>query len=107
MLSRTESVLREVGMERREQVSKHGYDDIHDDDIFHANGELAEAACYMAYPHENVKDIVDVKLLWPDGWDPPEEFSHPSRAKAYRDRLIVAAAFLVAEIERLDRVQQI
>jgi hypothetical protein len=78
-------VLLEVGAERQRQITAKGFTPRHDD--LHDEAEMASAAAALA---------VGDSFLWPwdDGWNPGER----------RDDLICAAALLVAEIERLDRL---
>lgn len=102
--------LLDVARERVRQVSKEGWDTAHDDK--HANGCLALAsASYAAYagaealrayaqPHASRADeyqFVASRILWPfdkEWWKP----------KNPRRDLVRAAALLLAEIERIDRV---
>jgi hypothetical protein len=109
VLKGTEWVLREIDIERKRQIEKFGYDASEDDGQIH--GELAEAACYMAWPSEELPiydDIedkhYDVYHLFPTGWDID---THTYRqGKTPRECLLVAAALIVAEIERLDRKEK-
>lgn len=110
MLSKSESIMREVLMERRRQVEKFGYTS-EQDEGWEAN-ELAEAACYMAWPSDSVTVIVlddriyDVKVeeLFPSSsWDIDTHTYREGRTP--RERLIIAGAFILAEIERLDNAR--
>ena len=88
------SVLVEIEAERVRQVEEEGWTTEHDDE--HDGGELAHAAgCYALFSGSNA-DADNPPKYWPwdDGWKPSE----------YRRDLIKAAALLVAEIERLDRL---
>lgn len=78
------SVIRHIAMERTRQLFK-GYDAAHDDK--HIFGELAVAAASFA---------ANDPSLYPWGHFPVHEDGR-------RERLIKAAALLVAEIERFDR----
>ena len=74
-LNKMDDVLDEIKNERFEQITKHGFTTEHDDQ--YTDGELAaSAACYVA----------------PNG-----------KPGVRRHHLIIAAALIVAEIERLDR----
>ena len=95
-------VLAEVAEERRRQIEK-GYDADHDDQ--RTGDELALAgACYASRePLFQVSFVREMgshpfKLAWPftEQEDNRETYS-------YRRRLVIAAAFLVAEAERVDR----
>lgn len=77
-----------VACERRKQVLK-GYDAAHDDE--HDNGELAFAASALA---------MDSDGLWPWG-----RTGFPAGTR--REQLVKAAAMLVADIERIDRAEQL
>lgn len=84
----TNSVLDELRLERDRQRKEWG--DAHDDE--HEEGELADAGgCYAIYAD------VHVPTAWP--WD--EEWWRP---KTRRRNLIRAAALIIAEIEKMDRI---
>lgn len=97
------SVIDEIAAERRRQVEAEGWTPEHDDT--HDKGEMAKAAaCYTLrrlpavppgkseyYPHD----------FWPRSW--AISWWKPT---TYRRNLIKAAALIVAEIERLDRLPQ-
>lgn len=94
-------VLLDIGAERRRQLQEEGWTEEHDDE--HAGGELAMAAgCYAL--HTAVasirRTVTGIPLSWP--WDP--KWWKPTTSR--RD-LIKAGALIVAEIERLDRVEDI
>jgi len=108
MLSKTEWILREVAHERERQQEKFGYTPEQDDGW--RQNELTEAACYMAWPEDPVSlvvtddSIVEIRAsdMFPEAsWDVD---IHTWRDRPYRERLVIAAALLVAEIERLDRM---
>ena len=79
-----------IKSERKRQIEK-GFDVAHDDT--HINGELAAAAaayaqvgCYDLYPFDN-----------------PDKFKENQETMTRVQQLVVAGAFIVAEIERLMR----
>jgi hypothetical protein len=89
------TAIEDITAERAKQIA-HGYDAEHDDS--HAAGELAIAAeCLThvaAYP--NIRSADRCPLTWPfetGSWKTLDR----------RAQLVRAAAFLVAEIERMDR----
>ena len=83
-----DGILHEVRRERIRQVDEEGFDAAHDDK--HTRRQIAQAAAaYAVWP-------VIAPWPWDDVWDRRD--THP-----YRKRLVIAAALLVAEIERLDR----
>jgi len=86
------SIIDEIKQERSNQINN-GYDSNHDDN--HTEGEIRKAAICYAISFYDKDEAVD---WWP--WD-SYQFKHK---KTGRDALIVAAALLVAEIERLDRI---
>lgn len=85
-------ILSEIAAERGRQIAK-GYDAAHDDQ--HTDGELATAAGLIA--------LSDYDLIVDDG--PADTLAAVvlDRHDDERERLIIAAAMIVAEIERLDR----
>ena len=87
--------------ERRRQVEVEGYTPAHDD--AHDRGELAgAAAAYAAYRSQVAPEIVMgdeiIATLWP--W--PGEGSY--KPKGRYDDLKRSAAFLIAEMDRLNRL---
>lgn len=87
----TAVILEEVFEERRRQREVKGYTAAHDRQ--HDEGELAMAAA--AFAVQSTGDGTGADILWP----------FPTLMPAYatrRHRLIVAAALIVAEIERID-----
>ena len=96
----------DVLRERERQISSEGFSLEHDDR--HDAGELAKASVCIALEALSRRDFfagaalasvrVTVSLIWPwapDWWRP----------KDYRRDLVRAAALLVAEIERVDRLE--
>jgi hypothetical protein len=94
--------------ERMRQVSAEGYAFEHDDN--HALGELAAAAacyalpvavytgCLAPFPPRGTLGLKLANHVWP--WAPGS-----FRRKSRREDLIRAAALLIAEVERLDRLE--
>lgn len=100
----------DILLERVRQITEKGYDDQHDDQ--HNSGELAmAAACYAAYPfhiYEVSKTVSVVNIengfRFTDPW--PFHFDFDKRPAADQRRLLVmAGAFIAAEIDRLDRIE--
>jgi len=84
--------LADVAVERQRQIEQEGWSAEHDDE--HGNDELAcAAACYAIAS----KFPGYAEKMWP--WD--EEWWKPTDD---RRNLVKAAALLIAEIERLDRI---
>lgn len=107
-----EYVILEISRERERQMSGEGWTLSHDDE--HADGEMARAAGVYALNASVQSDVARevaadeaargvppslyfVKRYWP--WD-----AQWWKPKDRRRDLVRAAALLVAEIERLDRV---
>lgn len=95
------AVIDEIYEERVRQVHGEGWSPAHDDG--HDKGELAmAAACYAAsetlYVEQSYHDRTVFRDLWPWSveWD-------KRRKHTRRRRMVIAAALIVAEIERLDR----
>lgn len=96
-------ILTQIANERNRQVHGEGFDSGHDDG--HGRGDLAiAAACYAVCP-DNLFRLINNPYgeylftdpwPWASCWDKRDKHDH-------RKRLIIAAALLVAEIERLDR----
>lgn len=109
----SELVAREVLAERKRQVEKEGWSLAHDD--AHDTGELARAAGYfaMAAAMNDITrremettggsadaEIAALQYLRPD-WEPKS-----LRLKGRRRELLIGAALMMAEIERLDRADE-
>lgn len=101
------TVIDEIAAERRRQIEVKGWTPEHDDT--HDLGELSLAAALYALPYEaeiagepllpqDSYIVLDMALDLACGWTIKPE---PDKRKG----LIKAAALLVAEIERLDRMQ--
>lgn len=89
------NVVDEILAERRRQIGK-GWTPEHDD--LHNNGAIADAAgCYALLSSGHyLPNLVEKYKLWP--------WTELPKRRPPRDNLIIAAALIVAEIERLDRV---
>jgi hypothetical protein len=108
-MSHAKGVLDEIEAERKRQISKEGWSIEHDDD--HGDGSLADAAaCYAAttrpfkaeeFAGVGYRPYTTYSDLWPKSW--ADHYFKPRKSR--RRRLIIAAALLVAEIERLDRAE--
>lgn len=97
------AIISKIYDERCRQISEEGYNPGDDDEA--VNGELADAAAYYAATAQPEEDLLAMAhnqsvlvQLWP--W----EASLGAKAIKSRPRqLIVAAALIVAELERLER----
>ena len=87
----------DVVEERRRQVEAEGWTPDHDDE--HAPGEMSQAAaCYAKYG-----DWAAYRNTAPNDWPWHESWWKPSDS---RRNLVKAAALILAEIERLDRIER-
>lgn len=91
----------DVLAERHRQMEAEGWTPEHDDE--HEAGEMADvAACYALGVYSDRPDagvLGEIPPYWPQSWD--ESWWRP---KSRRRNLVRAAALLLAEIERLDRL---
>ena len=88
---------RDIVAERVRQVVKEGWLPEHDDQ--HAGGELAAAAACYCHPEPCMDDTRGVPFSWPwvrRWWKPTDR----------RRDLVKAGALILAEIERLDRIER-
>lgn len=99
-MSEKQTGIEEVAAERHRQVEAEGWTPEHDDQ--HANDEMAMAAVCYADPNpplipDPLGEVRGVPAGWPwsPGWWKPT---------TRRRNLIKAAALIVAEIDRLDRI---
>ncbi len=91
-----ERIILEISRERERQIHVDGWTPKHNDN--HSCGELAQAAACYAHPAPwGVRpQAVSPPNMWPwaaEWWRPKDR----------RSNCVLAAAMLVAEIERLDR----
>lgn len=84
---------RDVLAERNRQIHSKGYDVGHDD--AHPPGSLARLAAVYTVAAANLQGM----YFWPDG-----ELTVSPRATP-RENLVRAGALILAELERLDRVE--
>lgn len=89
------SVIDEIVEERKRQVGVEGYEPEHDDE--HKMGEIAAAAAAYAAASSEVLEASS-EALWP--------FTSDFKPKDSRRNLIRAAALIVAEISRIDRLAE-
>lgn len=99
----TAQIMREVICERDRQIQGEGFSREHDDR--HKPGELARCGAAHAYWAAQERGAMKplrsyLRFLWP--W--PLDLFKPKPA---RRALVVACAFLVAEIEKIDRERKV
>lgn len=92
--------LTAFAMARWKQVHHHRYTPDHDD--HHVNGELAMAAAWYALPPSADPSLSE--NMWPKDWSVPEIPFNPT-IQQRKDQLAKAGALLMAEWERLDRLE--
>ena len=92
----TAQAVHDVLAERRRQIDAEGWTPEHDDE--HTGFELARAgACYAEYGNWPAhSEIPPNSWPWPAAWWKPA---------SYLRNLVKAAALILAEIERLGRIQ--
>lgn len=94
-----DKVLADIKRKRQRQVVVHGRSRLHDD--LHTDGEIAIAAIpyiQSAYMEKLGLTAEELGVFWPWVNEPPK------LAQPRRELLLNAAALLVADIERLDRI---
>lgn len=109
--------IAEVAAERRRQVEKEGWSERHDDQ--HTDRSMALAAALYASPIDlkEVEVRANGDIFVSDPW--PWKFIAPVDSRGgsgnawdkrqkhdQRRRLVIAAALIIAEIERIDRAQE-
>ena len=86
--------------ERQRQIYQEGWSENHDDDE-HCDSQLGLAAvCYILHAAQYNEDSQPIHDFWPWEW----KWWKP---KSVRRDLIRAAALIIAEIERLDRLAKL
>lgn len=81
-----------IAQERQEQIVKHGFDNRHDSNEYHTNGQLRYAAAHLLVGGEGLD-------FYPKDWD--KKYKRKFEAKKLIERLKVAGALIAAEIDRL------
>jgi hypothetical protein len=101
------SAMQLINDERNRQIAVEGYSFEHDDE--HTSSEMAMAAAFYAAPApiftQDFCGDGDIHDAWPEEWGDAEDAR--DRADGWSDirRLTVAGALIVAEIERLQRLE--
>jgi hypothetical protein len=91
--------IKDVIVERWRQIEDEGFTAEHDDQ--HVDGSLAQVAiCYADYAIGQVRQWSPAGCYWPPSWN--EAWWKP---KDIRRNLVCAGALIIAEIERLDRLE--
>lgn len=122
---KSEDVIKLISDERKRQIEKEGWTFDHDDE--HEDAELAMAAALYASPDDNLmivnhcdccKTVKKIDDPWPwwdsynydrynDGGVNIEDHAWDKRKSHDRiKRLVIAGALIVAEIERLKRLEK-
>lgn len=89
--------VEDIIAERRRQIEVEGWSPEHDDE--HNHNELSRAAACYALGRSTLKGV-DSESLWPGRWS--LEWWKPT---THRRNLVKAAALIIAEIERIDRLE--
>lgn len=89
--------------ERQRQIEEEKWTPEHDDE--HVSGELADAAaCYAmkkSFWREN--SLVEIFPVWPETW---VLLWFKKRKHDRKRQLIIAGALIIAELERLERLEE-
>jgi hypothetical protein len=90
-----DEILKTIADERQRQIDKEGWTFLHDDRWDHIHGEMAQAAAVYAMP-----DTATKQPAWPRNWlrRYNKKHKHPRKRQ-----LEIAAALILAELERLER----
>lgn len=93
-----------VKAEREKQINKHGYTSEHDDK--HWDGSIADAAaCYAATGSVYLKyELTDGSFNYPPLFPWNHEWLKKEE-KTRKEQIITACAMLMAEYERLERLE--
>lgn len=99
----TESVISEIAAERNRQINEEGWTAEHDDR--HIEYQLAKAGAAYAERAAEPQWLYEHKgqrrpTIWP--WD----WTRWKPSESRRRNLVKAAALIVAEIERIDRIAE-
>jgi hypothetical protein len=100
------SVIREIAIERKRQISNEGWTAQHDDE--HTKGELALVAASYASHAATFRDAHTLGMNYstkasPPNWPWSRDWWKPTDRR--RD-LVKAGALIIAEIERIDRAER-
>lgn len=93
-IERMAAALKDISAERQRQIECEGWTPKHDDT--HVGGELAIAAACYADDRRVFNKAAHPKWPWSQDWWKPTD---------RRRDLVKAAALIVAEIERIDRLE--
>ena len=95
--------VKEIGDERKRQISQEGWTLEHDD--AHTRGEIAgAAACYILDSLELPGELAErARLVGSDVWPWHQDYWKPGEK---RRELVKAGALIAAEIDRLERVEK-
>lgn len=88
-----------IAVERQEQIEKHGRTLEHDIQI-NSDFQMIKAVGMLIFtPTDEGFDLMDHDIFLPDGWD--KDIWMKMHGKPYKERLIIAGAFIAAELDRL------
>lgn len=90
-----------IAQERKEQIEKHGRTVKHDVNLNNV-GQLPLAAGLLLWTKEEDYGS-DISACCPTDWYPV--FWRRMMKKPYKDRLIIAAALIAAEVDRLQAIE--
>lgn len=96
--------IQQIAQEREEQIYKHLFS-IDDDAINNQINQLSRAASALLLPDLDRHDSKFLNALCPQGWD--AYIWHKMCKKSYKERLVIAGALIVAELDRLDYMSEL
>lgn len=102
--NRRQKWLRKIEKERSRQIAREGWTPEHDDK--HVIGQLALAACCYATPFPLwIRALTSANIVsFQDPWPWEREWDKRGQHDP-KKRLVIAAALILAELERLDRAE--
>lgn len=101
-MSIRDEIFQAIRDERERQIGVEGWTPEHDDE--HDLGEMAMAAACYAYP-QIIRYVEDDKKQWSSAW-PWDNKWDKREIHDQKRRLIIAGALIIAELERLERMEK-
>jgi len=94
-----------VAKERQEQIEKHGFnaDYVKNHPEYYEDNQMANVARGLIFPTTEfspMQTVIDLKGA--EGWN--VDYLKYAESKTYKERLIIAAALIVAELDRINGI---
>lgn len=91
-----------ITIERLEQIEKHGRN-INYDVKINSDFQMIRAVAMLIFTEKDEGfDLMEHELFVPNGWD--KDIWNKMHSKSYKERLIIAGAFIAAELDRLQSI---